>query len=48
MTLVMALLLIDIIIVTSWAIIDPMHRHLQDLTLQKDVSDRSVVYQLQV
>ncbi|OXA58880.1 Gamma-aminobutyric acid type B receptor subunit 2 [Folsomia candida] len=46
--LVMLLLLIDVIIVTSWAVVDPMHRHLQNLTLQKDVSDRSVVYQPQI
>jgi hypothetical protein len=48
MTLIMALLLIDCIIVSSWAIFDPMHRDLQNLTLEIDPSDRSVVYQPQV
>jgi len=48
MTLIMALLLIDVIIVTSWASFDPMHRHLNNLTLEKDPTDRSVVYQNQV
>jgi hypothetical protein len=43
----MALLLIDVIIVTSWAVVDPMHRHLRNLTIQIDNLDRSVVLQPQ-
>ncbi|CAG7672082.1 unnamed protein product [Allacma fusca] len=45
MTVVMTLLVIDCIIVSSWAIFDPMHRKLQNLTIEDDPHDRSVVYQ---
>jgi len=48
MSLIMALLLIDCIIVSSWAAFDPMKRDLRNLTLQIDPDDRSVVYQPQV
>jgi hypothetical protein len=42
------LLLIDGMIVTLWVIIDPIQRHLWNLTLEINASDRSVVYQPQV
>lgn len=48
MTLIMVLVLIDCIIVSSWAIFDPMHVNLRNLTLEIDPSDRTVVYQPQV
>jgi len=48
MILILVLLLIDCLIVTSWATFDPMRRNLQNLTLEIDPLDRSVVYQKQV
>ncbi|XP_068632581.1 gamma-aminobutyric acid type B receptor subunit 2 [Battus philenor] len=47
-SLVCALLLIDGLIVTLWAIIDPMERHLKNLTIEISSTDRSVVYQPQI
>ncbi|KAG6460215.1 hypothetical protein O3G_MSEX011829 [Manduca sexta] len=46
--LVCALLLIDGMIVTLWAILDPMERHLKNLTIEISATDRSVIYQPQV
>jgi hypothetical protein len=46
--LICVLLLIDGLIVTLWVIIDPIQRHLRNLTLEISASDRSVVYQPQV
>ncbi|KAE8737458.1 hypothetical protein FOCC_FOCC017079, partial [Frankliniella occidentalis] len=48
MSLVGALLLLDVMVVTLWAIVDPMGRHLHNLTLEISPSDRGVVYQTQV
>ncbi|KAK3930424.1 Gamma-aminobutyric acid type B receptor subunit 2, partial [Frankliniella fusca] len=48
MSLVGALLLLDVMVVTLWAAVDPMHRHLHNLTLEISPSDRGVVYQTQV
>lgn len=42
------LLVIDVIVVTLWVILDPMQRHLQNLTLEISPQDRGVVYQPQV
>ncbi|KPI92958.1 Gamma-aminobutyric acid type B receptor subunit 2 [Papilio xuthus] len=47
-SLVCALLLIDALIVTLWAILDPMERHLKNLTIEISATDRSVVYQPQI
>ncbi|XP_068085262.1 gamma-aminobutyric acid type B receptor subunit 2 [Anabrus simplex] len=47
-SLICVLLLIDGLIVTLWVIIDPIQRHLRNLTLEISASDRSVVYQPQV
>jgi hypothetical protein len=42
------LLVIDVVMVTLWVILDPMQRHLQNLTLEYSPQDRGVVYQPQV
>ncbi|XP_061380667.1 gamma-aminobutyric acid type B receptor subunit 2 [Danaus plexippus] len=47
-SLVCALLVIDGLIVTLWAIVDPMERHLKNLTIEISSTDRSVVYQPQI
>ncbi|XP_026489500.2 gamma-aminobutyric acid type B receptor subunit 2 isoform X3 [Vanessa tameamea] len=47
-SLVCALLVIDGLIVTLWAILDPMERHLKNLTVEISSTDRSVVYQPQI
>ncbi|XP_047002677.1 gamma-aminobutyric acid type B receptor subunit 2 [Schistocerca americana] len=47
-SLICVLLLIDGLIVTLWVIVDPIQRHLRNLTLEISASDRSVVYQPQV
>ncbi|CAH0406806.1 unnamed protein product [Chilo suppressalis] len=47
-SLVCALLVIDGMIVTLWATLDPMERHLKNLTIEISASDRSVVYQPQI
>ncbi|KDR18733.1 Gamma-aminobutyric acid type B receptor subunit 2 [Zootermopsis nevadensis] len=47
-SLICVLLLIDGLIMTLWVIIDPLQRHLRNLTLEISASDRSVVYQPQV
>ncbi|CAG4999465.1 unnamed protein product [Parnassius apollo] len=47
-SLVCALLVIDGMIVTLWAILDPMERHLKNLTIEISATDRSVVYQPQI
>lgn len=47
-SLVLALLLLDGLVVVTWVIADPMERHLNNLTLEISLSDRSVVYQPQV
>ncbi|XP_041988490.1 gamma-aminobutyric acid type B receptor subunit 2 isoform X2 [Aricia agestis] len=47
-SLVCALLVIDGLIVTLWAVLDPMERHLKNLTIEISSSDRSVVYQPQI
>lgn len=46
--LVFALILLDVIVVTLWVINDPMERHLNNLSLEINPKDRSVVYQPQV
>ncbi|XP_034243018.1 gamma-aminobutyric acid type B receptor subunit 2-like [Thrips palmi] len=48
MSLVGALLLLDVMLVTLWAVVDPMSRHLHNLTMEISPSDRGVVYQTQV
>ncbi|XP_063223115.1 uncharacterized protein LOC134531347 [Bacillus rossius redtenbacheri] len=47
-SLICVLLLIDGLIVTLWVIIDPIQRHLRNLTMEMSEADRSVVYQPQV
>lgn len=47
-SLVCALLLLDGLVVTFWVVVDPMERHLSNLTLEISLTDRSVVYQPQV
>lgn len=47
-TLVCFLLIIDGMIVTLWASLDPMTRQLKNLTVELNPNDRSVVYQPQV
>ncbi|GLG95158.1 Uncharacterized protein GBIM_02197, partial [Gryllus bimaculatus] len=47
-SLICALLLIDGLIVTLWVMVDPIQRHLRNLTLEISPADRSVVYQPQV
>lgn len=47
-SLVCALLVIDGMIVTLWTMLDPMERHLKNLTIEISATDRSVVYQPQV
>lgn len=47
-SLVCALLLLDALVVTLWVAVDPMQRHLSNLTLEISLTDRSVVYQPQV
>lgn len=46
--LICMLLVIDVVVVTLWVILDPMQRHLQNLTLEISPQDRGVVYQPQV
>ncbi|XP_011637497.1 uncharacterized protein LOC105427462 isoform X2 [Pogonomyrmex barbatus] len=46
--LICMLLMIDVVVVTLWVILDPMQRHLQNLTLEISPQDRGVVYQPQV
>ncbi|XP_069356216.1 gamma-aminobutyric acid type B receptor subunit 2 [Maniola hyperantus] len=47
-SLVCALLVIDGLIVTLWTMLDPMERHLKNLTIEISSTDRSVVYQPQI
>lgn len=47
-SLIGALLLVDGLVVTLWVTVDPMERHLRNLTLEISAEDRSVVYQPQV
>ncbi|XP_026732730.1 gamma-aminobutyric acid type B receptor subunit 2 [Trichoplusia ni] len=47
-SLVCALLVIDGMIVTLWAMLDPMERHLKNLTTEISATDRSVIYQPQI
>lgn len=47
-SLVLALLLLDGLVVVTWIVADPMERHLNNLTLEISLTDRSVVYQPQV
>lgn len=46
--LICVLLLIDCLVVTLWVTLDPMQRHLRNLTLEISPQDRGVVYQPQV
>lgn len=46
--LVCILLVVDALLVTLWVFVDPMERHLHNLTLEINSIDRSVVYQPQV
>ncbi|XP_071455061.1 uncharacterized protein GABA-B-R3 [Hetaerina americana] len=48
MSLICVLLLMDGLMVTLWVSVDPMQRHLKNLSLEISTSDRSVVYQPQV
>ncbi|XP_014468350.1 PREDICTED: uncharacterized protein LOC106741151 [Dinoponera quadriceps] len=47
-SLICVLLLIDCLMVTLWVTLDPMQRHLRNLTLEISPQDRGVVYQPQV
>ncbi|XP_033225853.1 gamma-aminobutyric acid type B receptor subunit 2 [Belonocnema kinseyi] len=47
-SLICILLLIDGLVVTLWVSLDPMQRHLRNLTLEINPQDRGVVYQPQV
>ncbi|XP_055386292.1 uncharacterized protein LOC129615216 [Condylostylus longicornis] len=47
-SLVCALLILDGLVVTLWIVMDPIERHLNNLTLEISSTDRSVVYQPQV
>ncbi|XP_053612233.1 gamma-aminobutyric acid type B receptor subunit 2 isoform X2 [Plodia interpunctella] len=47
-SLVCALQFIDGLIITLWAVVDPMERQLRNLTAEISDTDRSVVYQPQV
>ncbi|XP_063357880.1 gamma-aminobutyric acid type B receptor subunit 2 [Cydia amplana] len=47
-SLVCALLLLDGLLVTLWAALDPMQRQLKNLTQEISAADRSVVYQPQI
>ncbi|XP_075974228.1 gamma-aminobutyric acid type B receptor subunit 3 [Anticarsia gemmatalis] len=47
-SLVCALLVIDGMIVTLWAMLDPMERHLKNLTTEISATDRGVIYQPQI
>ncbi|XP_032666047.1 uncharacterized protein LOC116841788 isoform X2 [Odontomachus brunneus] len=47
-SLICVLLLIDCLVVTLWVTLDPMQRHLRNLTLEISPQDRGVVYQPQV
>ncbi|XP_063619166.1 gamma-aminobutyric acid type B receptor subunit 2 [Cydia splendana] len=47
-SLVCALLLLDGLLVTLWAALDPMQRQLKNLTQEISANDRSVVYQPQI
>ncbi|XP_046416567.1 gamma-aminobutyric acid type B receptor subunit 2 isoform X1 [Neodiprion fabricii] len=47
-SLIFVLLLIDGLVVTLWVTLDPMQRHLRNLTLDISSQDRGVVYQPQV
>ncbi|XP_063543454.1 gamma-aminobutyric acid type B receptor subunit 2 [Cydia strobilella] len=47
-SLVCALLLLDGLLVTLWAALDPMQRQLKNLTQEISADDRSVVYQPQI
>lgn len=44
----MVLLVVDVVIVSAWVAVDPMTRHLHNLTLEVSKQDRGVVYQPQV
>ncbi|XP_073949061.1 gamma-aminobutyric acid type B receptor subunit 3, partial [Choristoneura fumiferana] len=46
--LVLALLVLDGVLVTLWAALDPMQRQLKNLTQEISAADRSVVYQPQI
>ncbi|XP_046389331.1 gamma-aminobutyric acid type B receptor subunit 2-like [Ischnura elegans] len=48
MSLICVLLLMDGLMVTLWVSVDPMQRHLKNLSLEISTTDRSVVYQPQV
>ncbi|XP_068236918.1 uncharacterized protein [Palaemon carinicauda] len=47
-TLIMVLLAVDVMIVSAWVGVDPMRRHLHNLTLERSTEERGVVYQPQV
>ncbi|XP_066965096.1 LOW QUALITY PROTEIN: gamma-aminobutyric acid type B receptor subunit 2 [Macrobrachium rosenbergii] len=47
-TLIMVLLAVDVMIVSAWVGVDPMTRHLHNLTLERSMEERGVVYQPQV
>ncbi|XP_051153184.1 uncharacterized protein LOC127276638 isoform X2 [Leptopilina boulardi] len=47
-SLICVLLLIDGLVVTLWVTMDPMQRHLRNLTLEINPQERGVVYQPQV
>nr|XP_045622082.1 gamma-aminobutyric acid type B receptor subunit 2-like [Procambarus clarkii] len=47
-TVIMVLLAVDVVIVSAWVTVDPMTRHLHNLTLEISAGHRGVVYQPQV
>ncbi|KAK8727205.1 hypothetical protein OTU49_009749, partial [Cherax quadricarinatus] len=47
-TVIMVLLAVDVVIVSAWVSVDPLTRHLHNLTLEMSTEDRGVVYQPQV
>ncbi|KAL4710596.1 hypothetical protein ACJJTC_003232 [Scirpophaga incertulas] len=47
-SLVCALLVIDGLVVTLWAALDPMERHLKNLTVEISADDRGILYQPQI
>ncbi|KAI4501485.1 hypothetical protein M0802_003362 [Mischocyttarus mexicanus] len=47
-SLICILLVIDGLVVTLWVTLDPMQRHLRNLTMEMNLQDRGIIYQPQV
>ncbi|XP_015184739.1 PREDICTED: gamma-aminobutyric acid type B receptor subunit 2 isoform X7 [Polistes dominula] len=47
-SLICILLVIDGLVVTLWVTLDPMQRHLRNLTIEMNLQDRGIIYQPQV